>query len=88
MPGRDSGEEERGMDLVDGSPRRPPSLWWVSPAFRRGLEEGERKPLEDDADVEVDNPGAGQVDVDALDGEPEEELLSGDPGDGGDPAVA
>lgn len=57
-------------------------------ALGRSLEEGQRELLVDDADVEVDEAGAGDVDADLVDGEPEEELLGGDAGEGGDLAVA
>ena len=53
----------------------------------RGLEKGEGEMLEDDADVEVDEAGAGDIDPDSLDGEPQEELLGGDAGEGADLAV-
>lgn len=49
-------------------------------AIGRGLEEGEGELLVGDADVEVDDAGAGDVDADALDREPQEELLGGHPG--------
>lgn len=47
-----------------------------SGAIGRGFEEGERELLVDNADIEVNKTGAGDVDADAFDGEPEEELLS------------
>lgn len=56
-------------------------------AIQRGLEEGEGEALVDNADVKVDETGAGDVDADAEDGEPEEELLGGDAWEGGDLAV-
>lgn len=56
-------------------------------AIGRGLEEGEGETLVDDADVEVDESRARDVDADAADGEPEEEFLGGDAGEGGDLAV-
>jgi len=46
-------------------------------AFGRSVEEGQRELLVDDADVEVDEAGGGDVDADLADGEPEEELLGG-----------
>lgn len=55
-----------------------------SGAIGRGIEEGEGELLVGDADVEVDDTGAGDVDADALDGEPEEELLGGDAGEPAD----
>lgn len=60
----------------------------VGRAGRRRVEDGEREVLEDDADVEVDDAGGGDVDVDAADGEPHEEVLGVDAGDARDPALA
>ena len=44
--------------------------------------------LLDDADVEVDDAGGRDVDLDVVDGEPHEEVLRGDARDGGDLAGA
>lgn len=57
-------------------------------AIRRRLEQRQRELLGDHPDVEVDEAGAGDVDPDPLDGEPQEQLLRGDPGEGADLAVA
>jgi len=60
----------------------------VGRAGRRRVEDGEREVLLDDADVEVDDAGGRDVDLDVVDGEPHEEVLRGDARDGGDLAGA
>lgn len=56
-------------------------------AVPRRLERGERKLLGDDADIEVNQAGAGDVDADFDNGEPEEQILGGDAGELVDLAV-
>lgn len=57
-------------------------------AFGRGFEEGQGEALGGGADVEVDEAGAGDVDADTHDLEPEEEILGLEAGEGVDHAVA
>jgi len=57
-------------------------------AFRGRFEEREREALEGGADVEVDEAGGGDVDADAHDFEPEEEILGLEAREGVDHAAA
>ena len=57
-------------------------------AFRGRFEEREREALEGGADVEVDEAGGGDVDSDAHDLEPEEEILGLEAREGVDHAAA
>lgn len=41
------------------------------------LEEGQGKLLKNDTDIKINQPGAGNIDTNTLDGKPEKELLSG-----------
>lgn len=56
--------------------------------FGRGFEKRERELLINDADIKVNDAGAGDIDPNTLDREPEEEFLGRNTRQGSDPAVA